>query len=188
MAGTMFDLRRADLRSNVLENPYWITSKEMDHADVDDQIAIFFSFPVGNDVGHPNPSAVYGNRLILLHAFVVEVTEFFAGGNITFEIGQYTILTDDITTLGATSDAGTPVYYPTADGDADIITDVGIYVTDSASNWLTAMVAATWGTNASIVPINDNVLCIGGALASDASITQGKLFLHVLISEVPIVG
>jgi hypothetical protein len=183
MAGTMYDIRRTDLRSNVLENPYWITSGEMDHALSDDQISVFFSFP---KVGIVGPS--YGSKLILLQAFVVEVTEFFAGGNITFEIGQYSIATDDITTAGATSDALTPVYYPTADGDADIITNTGIYVTDSAANWLTAIAAQTWGTNASIIPADATVLCIGGALASDAPITQGKLFLHALISEVPAVG
>lgn len=183
MAGTMYDIRRTDLRSNVLENPYWITSAEHDHALSDDKITVYFSFPITGIIG---PS--YGGRLILLHAFVIEVTEFFAGGTIAFNIGQYSIETDDITTAGATSDIGTPVYYHATDGAADLITDTGIYVPDTGCTWLTAIAAQTWGTNASIVPADSTVLCIGGALTSNSTITQGKLYLHVLISEVPAVG
>lgn len=188
MAGTMYDIRRPDLRSNVLENPYWITSGEMDWEPAEDQITVFFSFPIGASAV-VNPSAIYGNRLILLHAFVVEVTEFFAGGTVAFSMNQYSIATDDITTAGATSDALTPLYYHGTDGAADLITDTGIYVPDTSCNWITAVAAATWGTNASIVPSDtDPVLCIGGAVASNTSLTQGKLFVHVLISEVPVVS
>ena len=186
MAGIMWDARRSDLRSNVLENPYWITSAEMDHADIEDQIAVPFSFPIGV-AAVTNPSAVYGAGLVLLHEFIVEVTEAFAGGTPTFNIGQYTIATDDITTLGATSDVGTPVYYHATDGAADV-TSIGIYYPDTSCSWLTAKAAATWGTNASIIPADSTVLCIGIAAASNTSLTAGKCFLHALISEVPLVS
>lgn len=187
MAGEVVDIRRSDLRSNVLENPYWITSGKLDHATADDKFVIFFSFPIGASAVI-NPSAIYGNRLILLHQFVVEVTEFFAGGTIAFDIGQYSLATDDVTTAGDAALVDVDMYYDTVDGAADIITNVGNYVPDSACAWLTAKAAATWGTNASIVPADTTVLCIAGTLTSDAPITQGELYLHALISEVPLVN
>ncbi len=186
MAGTMFDARRTDLRSNVLENPYWISSLEMDEADIEDKIAIPFSFPIGV-AATKGPSASYSCGLVLFHDFMIEVTEVFAGGTPTLNIGQYTIATDDITTEGATSDIGTPLYYHATDGAADI-TATGIYHPDTSCSWLTAKAAGTWGTNASVIPADTTVLCIGVAASSNTTLTAGKLVLHVLISEVPTVS
>ena len=42
---TIIDVRRTDLRTNVLENPYWITSGEIDKSH-DDKASLLFSFPI----------------------------------------------------------------------------------------------------------------------------------------------
>ena len=50
----ILDLRRADLRGNVLANAYWITSAEI-NKDADQLAGLLFSFPIGvsnvNDLG-----------------------------------------------------------------------------------------------------------------------------------------
>ena len=182
----MFDARRTDLRSNVLENPYWISSVEMDEVDIEDKIAIPFSFPIGV-AATKGPSVCYSCGLVLFHEFIIEVTESFAGGTPTFNIGQYSIATDDITTGEATSNILTPVYYGAADGAADVTT-AGIYVPDQACAWWTDRVGQLWSTNSWIVPADTTVLCIGIAAASDTSLTAGKCVLHALISEVPLLS
>lgn len=179
MAGESRDLRQPDLRTNILENPYWITSGPMDK-NADDKIAIFFSFPITASV-----SPGYGNSLVLFHEFVIEVTTGFTA-SVTFNIGQYTIATDAITTGEATSDVGTPIYYHATDGAADI-TSTGFYVPDTSCSWLTARAAGTWGTNRSVIPVDGTVLCIGGALARSGDIAAGELYLHALISVIPAV-
>lgn len=187
MAGEMVDYRRTDLRSNVLENPYWISSLEMDEADIEDKIAIPFSFPIGV-AATKGPSACYSCGLVLLHEFIIEVTEDFAGGTPTLNIGQYSIATDDITTGGATSDILTPVYYGATDGAADVTT-AGIYVPDHTdANWWDDRVGQLWSTNSWIIPADGTVLCIGIAAASNTTLTAGKLVLHALISEVPLLS
>ena len=187
MAGVMYDARRTDLRSNVLENPYWISSLEMDEADIEDKIAIPFSFPIGV-AATKGPSACYSCGLVLFHEFIIEVTEAFAGDTPAFNIGQYTIATDDITTDGATSNIGTPVYYGATSGAADV-TGTGVFVPHHTdSNWWDDKQASTWSTNSYVIPVDADVLCIGIAASSSGTLTAGKCVLHVLISEVPLLS
>ena len=176
--GTMLDLRRTDLRTNVLENPYWITSAELTLA-CDDQDAVLFSFPITKSV-----APGYGSKLILLHELVLEVNTVFAGGTIALTIGQGSLATDAVTTAGLVTDVDVDMYWEATDGAADAIA-LGFHVPDTASNYLTAKAAATWGTDASIVPADATVLCIVAYLTSSSTITQGSAYLHALISVVP---
>ena len=106
--GTMLDLRRTDLRSNVLENPYWITSAEIAPA-ADDKDAVLFSFPITKSV-----SPGYGYNLILLHMMAFEVITAFDGTAVII-VGVGSIATDDITTAGTVTDVDENEYFE--DGD-----------------------------------------------------------------------
>lgn len=176
--GTMLDLRRTDLRTNVLMNPYWITSAEL-NSDADDQDAVFFSFPITKSV-----SPGYGTNLILIHQVAFEVTTDFAGGTIALTIGQGSIATDDITTAGTVTDVDVDMYILSA----DITTGTaGWYLptTGNTSAWLTDSAAGTFTTDITIVPADATVLCVTGYLTSDAAITAGAGRVHMLISEIP---
>lgn len=64
------DMRRVDVRSNVLTNPFWITSKELDHASFSSSVAgIVLDFPAS--MGH-----TYRIRDVAM-----EVTEAYAGAS-----------------------------------------------------------------------------------------------------------
>ena len=180
--GTMLDLRRTDLRSNVLENPYWITSLEI-NKDCDDLVGVLFSFPITSSV-----SPGYGNSIILIHDIVVEFnTAFVTAADITLDIGQYSLATDAITSAGTATLVDIDMYYDDVDGSADCAAE-GLYVPDSESAWLIAKAAGTWGTNQSIVAADTTVLCIAATLTSTSEVTAGSAYVHALISRVPVVS
>ena len=164
----VLDYRRQDLRRNTLENPYWITSKEVSMIAAEDKAAVLFSFPKTGLV-------------TLIHAFFVQVTEAGAGGTPACDIGYGTLATDDVTTGGACtatdSDNFVPSagvtwttlgYYPAGNGD---------FKTDSLSVW-TAAAALILGA-ASTVPF------IGAWYTDVGTPTAGKFRIHCLISVLP---
>jgi len=185
MAATCLDLRRTDLRSNVLENPYWITSGEVGvtcgsvATTADDRKAVLFSFPIAASI-----SPGYGTSLILIHQVAFEVTSDFAGGTIVLTIGQGSLATDAITTGGAVTDVDADMYILSA----DITTaTAGWYLptTGNTSPWLTDSAAGTFTTDITIVPAATTVLAVVAYLTSDAAITAGEGRVHMLISEIP---
>ena len=174
--GTVLDLRRTDLRTNVLENPYWITSADIGIA-CDDQDAILFSFPITGIVG---PS--YGEGVVLIHAVVYEVITAY-NGTPDILVGVGSIATDDITTAGSITDVDVDEYFQT--GEITVATP-GYYYPGTGD--IVAILAAnTFGAYGKIVPADSTVLCIEAQLTGGV-ITTGAGRLHVLISEVPIVG
>ena len=177
---TIVDLRRTDLRTNVLENPYWITSGEMTNA-CDDKGALFFSFPITASV-----APGYGSSIVLLHELVLEVNTVFAGGTIAFTMGNYSLATDAVTTDGVCTEIDPNMYWEATDGAADTIA-AGFHVPDTASAYLTDHAAGIYTTDNSIVPADTTVLCIVGILTSNGTITGGSAYLHALISRVPAV-
>lgn len=176
--GTVLDLRRTDLRSNVLENPYWITSASLAPA-ADDQDAVFFSFPITKSV-----SPGYGNNMIFIHQVAFEVVTAFTGGTLALTIGQGSLATDAVTTAGTVTDVDVDMYILSAD---ITIATPGFYMptTGNTSAWLTDMAARTFTTDITIVPADTTVLCVTGYLTSDAAITAGAGRVHMLISEIP---
>lgn len=176
--GTGLDLRRSDLRSNVLENPYWITSGSLAPA-ADDLDAIFFSFPV-TGIGY---APGYGNNIIVVHDFLFEVVTGFAGGTLALTIGLGSIATDNVVTTVTDITVNNFIL------SADItIATPGFYgpTTGNTSAWLTAKAAGmTFGTATHITPADATVICVTGYLTSDAAITAGAGRVHMMISEVP---
>ena len=175
--GTMLDLRRTDLRSHVLENPYWITSSIIAPA-ADDQDAVLFSFPIAPGVG---VSPGYGNSVILIHQIILEVVTAFAGGTVDMLVGVGSIATDAAVTGDTVTDVDVDEYFATTDhtlGTAACYFPTG-------GDWLTIAAANTFAAYGKIVPADATVLCIEAQLTSTATITAGRGVIHVLISEVP---
>lgn len=174
--GTMLDLRRTDLRSNVLENPYWITSGEI-NPDCDDQDAVLFSFPITKLV-----APGYGAGLILIHQMAVEVITAF-DGTAVLVVGVGSLATDDITTAGTVTDVDVDEYF----ADGDIAEDAIGWNVPSGGDYFTLMAAFTQTAYAQIVPADTTVLCIEAQLTGGV-ITVGAARVHMLISEIPAVG
>ena len=175
--GTMLDLRRTDLRSNVLENPYWITSGEINPA-CDDKDAVLFSFPITKLV-----SPGYGAGLILIHQMAVEVITAFDGTAVII-VGVGSLVTDDITTDGIVTDVGSVDEYFQ---DGDIVEEAIGWNVPSGGNYFALMAAFTQTAYAQIVPADTTVLCIEAQLTG-GEITVGAARVHVLISEIPAAG
>ena len=175
---TIVDLRRTDLRTTVLETPYWITSGIMTLA-CDDKGALLFSFPAT-----PSVSPGYGTGgLVLLHELVLEVNTVFAGGTIAFTLGNYSLATDAVTTDGNCTEIDPNMYWEATAGAADMIATgfhpagTGAFLTDKASGAYT--------TDNSVIPVDATVICIVGILTSTDTITGGAARLHALISVLP---
>jgi len=170
---TILDYRRADLRTNVLENPYWITSGEVDCVAGDDLACVVFSFSAAN----------YTSGLVLIHYMCVNVIVAPAGGGTELVlVGSYTLATDDVTTAGLATEVDPNEYFE--DGDVDETTTG--YNWASGGDYFTAMDAATWAAPASIVPADTTVPCIVVVPSSGAAISAGTLRVIALISEVPV--
>lgn len=177
---TMLDLRRTDLRSNVLTNPYWITSASIEK-EADDKGAGLFSFPITKSV-----APGYGNGLILIQQVAVEVVTAFAGGTVALTIGQGSLATDAVTTAGTITDVDADMYCLNADLT---LGTPGIYMptTGNASPWLTDAKVLTFTTDWTITPVDTTVLTVAAYLTSSGVITAGAARVHLLISEVPAV-
>jgi len=175
---TILDLRRTDLRTNVLENPYWISSGVMTLA-CDDKGALLFSFPATASV-----SPGYGTGgLVLLHDLVLEVNTVFAGGTIAAVIGNYSLLTDAVTTDGVCTEIDPNMYWEATAGAADFIA-TGFHPA-GASAFVTDKASGLYTTDNSIIPVDATVICIVATITSNAAITGGAARLHALISVLP---
>lgn len=188
---TILDLRRSDLRGNVLSNAYWITSAEI-NKDADWQCALLFSFPVGvadiSDIG-----LSYGRDLILVHQVVLEVVTAFTGGTPYIMIGQGSIATDDVTTAGTMTISATyPDEEDTYLGKSDVtMGTAGWYGNGSfGMSWQADRKNQKFTDTFYIIPSDTNVRCVTAHLWADDDdatydITAGRARLHLMISRVP---
>ena len=188
--GNGVDLRRSDLRSNVLENPYWITSAEMVAKDIDTYDAVLFSFPIGA-AAVTNPSAIYGNRLICIHAFALEVVVAVTGGTPVITIGLGSLVTDDA--CGTLAVPGTAdVTDITVDNflqDGDLAEATPAFyspqLTGAAFGVAIGAMADfdTGNTAIAITPADGTVICV--VAYQTGTPTAGSYRVNMLISEVP---
>jgi hypothetical protein len=158
-----------------LYQPYWISSLEvsaLDLGSLETKMALLFSFP----------AAQYGTSVILVEKACVQITEAFAGGTITVDLGNYTIVGNGVTTGGVATDVD---YNWVVNGDVTHGT-LGCYWA-ATSAFLTAMEAGTQGANTRITPNDTTVPCVGIHVTSDGTMTAGKCRAHMLITEVPLV-
>lgn len=177
----VLDLRRADLRTNVLENPYWISSKEM-NADCDAEVALLFDFPITLVAGSLSPIA-YGNSKIFILEMVLEVNTIFAGGTPALVIGQHTI--DLQTTLAYTDDIDPDGYVESIAGSGASAA-AGLYPLHATSAYNTARLLMQHAALEVITPTDTSVPGITASYSG--GVTSGSSVLHMLISRVPVVS
>ena len=186
-----YDLRRTDLRSNVLENPYWITSAEIDADTVEDYAAVLFSFPITATDYSPG----YGTNLICIHEVIFEICTEITGTTPTLTVGLATIAADVCGSPGTGDVTDTTVDNFIQANDVTALT-AGYYAPISAStaawhqgrsetaSWLTF---STANTAVAITPIAaaSAVRCVTCYIVDGTAITGGTARFHMLISEVP---
>jgi len=165
----MLDLRRLDARTNVLENPFWITSGMLTPA-ADDQEAVFFSFP-----------AAYGDKVYLVQSVCFETVIAFAGGTLALKIGTGTIPLES-SVDGATVTPTDDDFYFTTAAIAGIAS-VGVSF-PTAGAFVTARGGGLDGS-CDIVCADSSVPVVYASLTSSATITAGAGRLHMLLSRIP---
>lgn len=173
---TAIDYRRSDLRKNVLENPYWITSSEVIGVDSEDKAAILFSFP-------------HVDRVTMVHEVIIQVTQGFTvgAGAALCTVGIGSLATDDITTGGVVTDVDQDSYILTA---SITVATAGYYppISASTSTWLTSQKGGT-------ITLLGSQFIVGAATAvpvicaymsnAGGAITAGRIRAHFMISELP---
>jgi len=186
MAATaMLDLRRTDLRTNVLENPFWISSGEITPA-CDDKVGVLFSFPISYVATSVCP-AFYGNTIIIIQEMAIEVNTAFAGsGTEVFTLGTCTLDTQAQVTTTTADDPTT--FVESISGSGVDLTTPGIYNLHATSGYNTTKLAAQHAVDYVIVPTNTVTLCVACYLSSDAAITTGSAYVHMLIAMPPVVS
>jgi len=168
---TIIDYRRYDYM-RTLWTPYWMVSSEISAVDSDDLFALCFQFP----------AADYGTRSILIEKIAFQVTEAFAGGTITVNVGAATIATTDDGEDGDTAtDVDQDEYIPTADITSG---STGTYFA-ATGDWITQRLLQTNGAPCLVTPADSTVPCVGVWVASDATITAGKGRIIMQVTEVP---
>jgi hypothetical protein len=172
----MVDARNPAQRRYIYQ-PYWISSKEITALELgsdETKVGCLFSFP----------AAKYGSSIIHIEKCCFQITEGFAGGTITLELGSYTIATDIVTTGGTITLVDVDEYFEHGTIGTGAATN---YFFPQASHWLTAMEAGTWGAAAGITPADTDVPCVGLEVTSNGTMTAGKGRAHFMITEVPLV-
>ena len=171
----IIDYRRED-QNRLIYQPYWITSAEIDSADfaVDEsECGLVFSFP----------AAKYGDSQIIIKECCFQVTELFAGGTITVDVGSYTIPLETTTTGGLMTIIDADDYVPTA----DITYATAANYWAASGDWLAIATANAEAFPSLIDPVDATVQAVGVYLTNDgASYTTGKGRVHMLVAEVPL--
>jgi hypothetical protein len=162
------DYRRTDLRTNVLANPFWISSAVVDVVAAEDLAAMLFSFPTHG-------------RVTVVHAVVVQIVTACAGGTISGTLGVGTLATNDVTTAGELETVDVDDFVQTA---AVTWGTIGYYPY-STSDFLTAMAAGTLTGPTIIIGHDTTVPTVALYMASDTTATEGHVAVHMLISNIP---
>lgn len=180
--GNGYDLRRTDLRSNVLENPYWITSAEIVAATVDTYDAVLFSFPT---VAIVSPG--YGTNLICVHAVMLEVCVAITGGTAVCTVGLGT-LASDVCGKPGTNDV-TDVTVDNFLQDADLTEETAGYygpILTGGAYGIAMAAMADFDTGNTAIAITPHATTVPAVVMYQTGTpTAGSSRLHMLISEVP---
>lgn len=170
---TIQDYRRTDLRTNVLENPFWISSAIVDAAAVSglaDKACLLFSFPTA------------GQQIVIWDIACEIITGFTS--STTIKVGYGTIATDAVTTAGTMTYAGATTDNFMTNANFTAIT-AGWYYPAAANTWLTARAAGTHVAAANLlVGAATDVPCVTLTLGTSTPII-GQIQVHMQIAIVP---
>jgi hypothetical protein len=164
------DVRRTDQRTNVLGNPFWLSSGVVDataSAAIDDKYVILFSFPTAG-------------QFIFVEQVIIEVITAFTAGT-TFDIGLCTLATDAVTTGGVGTTVDDNEFMESADITA---TTPGYYHAASATgnDWLTAKIAAVPTSPYMITGAATTVPAVMLIGANAGTIAAGVARIHMFIN------
>jgi len=167
----VLDYRRTDLRTNIFDNPYWISSNIIDAsaATVKDKGCVVFSFPA--------------TKTIFVERILVEVITAFTAGT-TATLGSGTLATDAVTTGGVVTVVDDDEYIFAADVT---LTTAGLYgpTTANTSDCLTASLTGTFAAPNIIVGAAATVPAIYYLITNAGAITAGKCRIHMRIDILP---
>lgn len=181
----MVDLRRTDLRTNVLENSYWISSAEMKPVDIVAKAAVLFSFPTAAIASSICP-AFYGNSTIIIQELVMEVNTAAVGGTPALTLGRGSLAlqtTDDLVTT-----IGTKNQFATGIAASGLTNSEGVYPLHATSAYDTARIAGQHSADYTIPAAESTVICIVAYFTNVGTYTGGSFYLHGLISIIPVVS
>jgi hypothetical protein len=167
---TAIDYRRTDLRTNVLENPYWITSGLVDATASEDLGAILFSFPTAG-------------QIIFVEQVVCQIVAVCTASTL-IDIGSGTLATDAVTTGGDITIVDADEYIKQ---DDITVGTAGRYASDTAhaSDWLTAKIAGSYAAPYIITGAASTVPCVYATVSNTGTISAGTFRVHMLITVVP---
>ena len=170
----MLDLRRTDLRGTTLENPYWVTSAELNY-DADDAEAVLFSFPL---TGGATPNKGY----VLVTIICIEIITAFNGTS-SITVGNGTIPTDAAVTGDTVTTTAAESFIPSA----SITEGTPAVYFAAAGTFVDAIAAGTFVTPVIIKAAATATPVIYAALTG-TSPTTGAARVHALIHRLPLLG
>jgi len=165
------DVRRTDERTNVLGNPFWLSSGLVDasaSAAIDDKYVILFSFPTAG-------------QFIFIEQVIVEVILAFTAGT-TFSVGLCSLATNAITTGGKGTTIDDDEFVEAADITA---TTAGYYHPASATgnDWLTAKIAAVPTAPYMLTGAATTVPTVMMIAANAGTVAAGKCRVHMFVNK-----
>jgi hypothetical protein len=160
------DYRRTDQRTNVLENPFWITSGLVNCLTCVGGYALLFSFPTAN-------------RLILIHEVIGQNFDLAVGGS-AVSIGSGTLATNVITTGGVITEVDRDEFIATGNY---VVTANTAWGPTTGSDWLTSNAAGTFASPRYLLGEAATVPCVYAAVG--ASFTAGTFRVHMLVTYLP---
>jgi hypothetical protein len=167
------DCRNPAQRTNVLENPFWISSGIVDataSAAIDDKVILLFSFPKASQ------------QVLVLNFCTQVITEFTAGT--TGIVGYYTLATDAVTAGGVATIVGSGNQLEETTNTT--YTTAGFYFPVAAADATQYRIAGTPTANADwIVGAVSTTYCICATFANAGTIIAGKCIYHALVTIIP---
>jgi hypothetical protein len=167
------DIRRPDLRTSVLGNPFWLSSGVFDVTEgdaPDDKSVLLFSFPTAD-------------QFIFIEQVIMEIITAFTSGT-TIDLGLSTLATDAVTTGGVVTDVNQDAFLEAADITA---TTIGFYHAAAADGnaWLTAKIAAVPTSPYMLTGAATTVPTVTLECYNSGTVAAGKCRVHFLITKFP---
>ena len=167
------DYRRTDQRTNVLENPFWLTSGLVVGATAEDKGALLFSFPTAG-------------RIILVEEVLVQVVGALTAGT-TIDLGYGTIATEAAVTGDNITYTGTSDSFITNPDIGVVANTFYGALSATGSTWLTLKASGAYTVPRRLIGVASTgpVPCIFASVANAATVLAGTFRVHMLVTILP---